>query len=426
MRTIPRESRLLAASTLLLFFLLALLSFFLIAGELRRSRILTEYEADRLSTALAETLRSQDSGDQPVADRRVLGFGLYRFDGFRVYGFGDAPFSLLPSEGRPRFVYDEGGARLSLTRGLGAAGMWGPSASRNGMRSMRKRMEAMGRGPGGFLYLSLDIGDYLRRRRLLVAASCLTPLIIVFLAALFARLIASNTRYRRAAEGRETLARLGESARTLAHEIRNPLGAIRIQTGIMRQRLHGESWPELDAIDEETERLNVLSRRVGDFLRNPEGRPERVELDAFLSELAGRSPYRPHYLPGPKPAFVVFDPELLRSSIENLLRNASESYGLGDGRAADSAAEVGEVELALERDGNGRFAIAVRDRGLGIAAEAADKVFDPFYTDKVRGSGIGLPLARRFVEAAGGSLVLEARKDGGTEARISLPAAEVS
>lgn len=285
------------------------------------------------------------------------------------------------------------------------------------MRQMRQRLRPLGRGARGYLYLSMDIGDYFQRQGLFAAATYLVPLIIAGLAAIFIFLLISNIRYRRGAQERETLARLGESARTLAHEIRNPLSAIRIQTGILRQRMPEVVSPELDAIDEETARLNALSRRVSDFLKNPAGAPERLELGEFLGELALRSPHRPRFTSDPRPAIVLFDRELLRSAIENLLRNARESYGDADVKA--------EIEMELSREGT-RIVVTVRDRGTGIGAESIDKVFDPFFTDKVQGSGIGLPLARRFVEAAGGSLTLAPRPGGGAEARISLPAAEGS
>jgi signal transduction histidine kinase len=249
---------------------------------------------------------------------------------------------------------------------------------------------------------------------------------VACIAAAFIALFMSNLRYRKNAEERETLARLGESARTLAHEIRNPLGAIRIQTALARQRLPGEALPELDAIDEETERLGSLSRRVGDFLKDPSGHPERVELAPFLVELASRSPYNPRFDSDGCTATVAFDPALLRSALENLLRNASESYeGLAEGEAKQGR----PIELALSR-GQGREAhravIVVRDRGVGIPVGAREKIFDPFFTDKVQGSGIVLPLARRFVEAARGSLNLLPREGGGTVARIVLPCAEKS
>ena len=75
--------------------------------------------------------------------------------------------------------------------------------------------------------------------------------------------------------------------------------------------------------------------------------------------------------------------------------------------------------MSASRQG-GQALILVRDRGRGIPGDLAEKVFDPFYTDKVHGSGVGLPLARRFVEGAGGALTLVPVAGGGTEARIAL------
>ena len=90
---------------------------------------------------------------------------------------------------------------------------------------------------------------------------------------------------------------------------------------------------------------------------------------------------------------MSFDGDLLRSVMENLVRNAHESYPDADGRC--------DVEVALLREKTS-VVIAVRDRGKGIPPELLEKVFDPFFTDKVHGSGVGLSLSRRFVEAAGG------------------------
>lgn len=418
MRSFPRDARFIVVAAVVLFAGLALLSFLIIAGESRRSRLLMEYEAERMATALAESARGQGEGLSAV-DARVIGFGLYDPNGVRVTGYGDSPFFLESGAARSAFSYDEGSRTLVLVRQLGA-GSWS-----GGQKRAARQMQMLGRG-AGFVYLALEAGDFYRRRSLLRSASFLVPLMVGGLLAAFLALLASNFRYRKKAEDRETLARLGESARTLAHEIRNPLGAIRIQTALARQRLAGETWPELDAIDEETERLGTLSRRVGEFLKDPAGHPERIELGSFLEELAQRSPFHPAFISDGRPATVLFDAELLRSAIENLLRNASESYG--DPPSSPPEGET-RIELALGR-GSGREArrvvIAVRDRGLGVPDALCEKVFDPFYTGKIQGSGIGLPLARRFVGAAGGSIGLYPREGGGTEARIVLPLSEAS
>ena len=175
-----------------------------------------------------------------------------------------------------------------------------------------------------------------------------------------------------------------------------------------------DAAPQLDAIDEEVERLSLLSRRVADFLRNPRGEPRRIIIDEFLGDLAGKMPTPVSYsaAAAARGAAVSFDGDLLRSVVENLVRNANESYPEGDGPR--------DVELALLKE-KGSVVIAVRDRGKGIAPELMEKVFDPFFTDKVHGSGVGLSLSRRFIEAAGGALSLVARGGGGTEARITLP-----
>lgn len=441
MQSEARNSRLLIVFVALIFAALALLAAFLVAGEARRSRILVEYEADRLASALAESPRSFGGEASPELDPRILGFGLYDRSGERLSGFGAAPDSLDLSRPLSAFAYDEKASRLELTRQMGMGGMMRRGQGRGFGNLDRSMRQMMGEAGPGYLYLSLDIRDYLRRRSLLGASIYVLPLLVAALAALFVRLISNNAKLRRKASDRETLARLGEGARALAHEIRNPLGAIRIQTSLLRQRLGppaagtagaGAAMPELDAIDEETERLNLLSRRVGDFLKNPAGSPSELELVSFLSELASRSAYGARFSSELGEARASFDPELLRSSVDNLLRNASESYDDSACADPDAAASVGAaargaalgdarpVELRLGREG-ALLALDVLDRGVGIKAEAMGRVFDPFYTDKAGGSGLGLSLARRFVEAAGGTLELSPRPGGGTRARILLP-----
>ena len=136
----------------------------------------------------------------------------------------------------------------------------------------------------------MDITSYYRQRTLSLGAAALAPFAVAGIAALFLSLLASNIRHRRRAEEQETLARLGESARTLAHEIRNPLGAIRIQTGLLRKRIPAADSSQLDVIDEEMERLSLLSRRVSDFMKNPRGSPQRILVEDFLRELAAKPP----------------------------------------------------------------------------------------------------------------------------------------
>ena len=105
------------------------------------------------------------------------------------------------------------------------------------------------------------------------------------------------------------------------------------------------------------------------------------------------------------------DPERLRSILENLVRNALESGGDEEAVFVDITKKNRDV------------CIDVLDRGKGIPPSYMDKVFDPFYTTKSKGSGIGLAICHRFVLAAAGYIALESRPTGGMVARVVLPEA---
>jgi signal transduction histidine kinase len=418
MKIPQNETRFLIPGFLILFVVLAMLAVFLLVGESRRSRILVEYEAERSAYTLADSFRSAGSLDTSSVDPGIKGFALYSSTGEALARLGDTPEVFAAYEARPGFRYDAQRRLLTLVRrvGMGGPGMRGmmgmPGGGAPGSGPVLGP-QALLRGPG-MLFLSMDITSYYHRRFLYRAAAVFTPFAVAGIAALFFSFLAANIRHRRRAEEQETLARLGESARTLAHEIRNPLGAIRIQTGLLRRNLTAPDSSPLDAIDEEVERLSLLTRRVSDFMKNPRGIPQRILVEQFLRDLAGKPP-APFVMTAAgdqSQSAVIIDADLLRSVVENLVRNAQESYNEGDERPV-------EVELSREK---GHIVIAVRDRGKGIPAGLSEKVFDPFFTDKLHGSGIGLSLSRRIVEAAGGNLTLVQRHGGGTEARVTLPA----
>jgi two-component system sensor histidine kinase HydH len=245
-----------------------------------------------------------------------------------------------------------------------------------------------------------------------------------------------NREYRERIEGQKNLVVLGSAASTLAHEIKNPLLAIRIQTGLLEKLYAGQGGDELRIINEEVDRLSALSYRIGDYLRDPRGNPEVLAVYDALRETAERltgrgsgfvrsletrsletRPLEASPPEGPPPevleARVFADPERLRSVFENLIRNALESGG----KPEEAGASISAVP------GSGRVMVTVFDRGRGVAPEDLGRVFDPFFTRKSAGTGMGLAICRRFAEAAGGSLSLENREGGGALVRLSLPAA---
>ena len=410
-----KETRFLVLAFSVLFSGLAVLAVFFLAGESRRAKLLAEYEADRTASALLEAYRNGDEVDPSLVDPRVLGFGIYRA-GEAILRLRRAPPARAAGEQSFGFSFDPAARTLLVVKPLGAGGM--DMQGMLGMLGMMRRGGLSGRGPGrgGTLAILMDVRGYYRTRLLSRVAAVAIPILIAGVTALFLFQAASNRRYRRRAEDRELLARLGEVSHTLAHEIRNPLSAIRMQTGLLRRSAGPDDERPLAIIEEEVARLTLLTRRIGDFLRNPLGSPERIALSAFLLEMAARLPWPVQRQQEARDEDVLFDRDLLRSVIENLLRNAFESYG------EETPPGSREISIGVARQAD-RVVVRISDRGRGIAAERAAVVFDPFVTDKVGGSGIGLAISRRFVEAAGGTLRLFPREGGGTEARVSLPPA---
>jgi two-component system sensor histidine kinase HydH len=208
---------------------------------------------------------------------------------------------------------------------------------------------------------------------------------------------------------------LGPAASTLAHEIKNPLHSIKLQTGILKKMLgaDGPGLEEINRIDEEVNRLAALTYRVNDYLRDAKGNPETIDIVRVIEEtsmrLCGRSILAGH-LPRPEEAANVFmDSGRARSVFENIITNAVESGGPPE-----------ECGASLERDGD-RITVSVFDRGRGIAEADLKRVFDPFFTTKSSGTGIGLAVSRRFLEAAGGNVSIENRPEGGALVKVVLP-----
>ena len=236
-------------------------------------------------------------------------------------------------------------------------------------------------------------------------------------AAAIERDVTEQRRAEAALREQAALARLGEMAAIVAHEVKNPLAGIGGALQIIRERLP-EGSGDRDVIGEILARLdglNALARDLLVFARPRAPRLEAMSLVPLLEESV-RELRRDRALKGlrlevdPGPAPVVNgDVELLRSAFSNLALNAAQAAG-----------KKGVVRLAASADG-GFGEVRIADDGPGIPEELRARIFEPFFTTKHRGSGLGLPLARRVVESHGGSLELECPPSGGTVARVRLP-----
>ena len=203
----------------------------------------------------------------------------------------------------------------------------------------------------------------------------------------------------------------------IAHEVRNPIGALDLFAGLLAEELSGR--PEAAHVDRLRSELSSLEKVVGEFLDFARARPQRrdeVDLSSMAKEVADLcaplSAARAVSLLAEGAGTVRADREQVRRALMNLTRNAIEAAPGGS-----------EVRVSAHREG--RVArLEVEDRGPGLSAEARGNLFRPFFTTKERGTGLGLALAKKVADAHGGALALVDREGGGTIARLELPVSE--
>jgi len=221
----------------------------------------------------------------------------------------------------------------------------------------------------------------------------------------------------------ERIAAWQEIAKSLAHELKNPLSPIRLSIETLR-KAHARSHDEFDALfDESTktilqevERLRHIVDEFSRFARLPSPKLRKTDLRDSISQAAslhadGSTPVSVH-LPD-RPLEVFVDPDQITQVVHNLLQNArdaaSEAHPDGGGR----------VVLEVERRA-GTVYIRIEDNGPGIAAERTQEIFEPYYTRKEGGTGLGLAITQRIVAEHGGRIDLES-KPGRTMFTVVLP-----
>ncbi len=214
----------------------------------------------------------------------------------------------------------------------------------------------------------------------------------------------------------QTLAAVGELSAAVAHSIRNPLGSIRSSAELQRE-LHGDPQGQHGETMANVDRIEHLVRTLLTYAADSHDRQASADAALVLREsaerFAGSMATRGTRLEldlGDDLGAVATDPVVLAQVFNSLLANAAEATRAGDA-----------VRLAARREGRW-IRVDLADSGSGIAAERLAQVFQPFFTTKPRGLGLGLPLARRIVQRLGGSIELDSRHGQGTRVAIRLPA----
>ena len=223
-----------------------------------------------------------------------------------------------------------------------------------------------------------------------------------------------------AARRSERLAALGQLSAGLAHELRNPLGTMKASAEMLERSVARENEVAHEMahfISSEVDRTNSLVTRFLDFAKPLAVRLETADitlvLDKAIEEIARRQPpvdiaiYK-NYSPDVRP--FPHDPELMRSVFYNLLLNAAQASPPQGSVTVKTRARDGMVE------------IAVIDCGSGIDKKHLENVFNPFFTTKAQGVGLGLAIVSKIIDEHGGKIAVESEAGSGTVFRVYLPA----
>ena len=215
----------------------------------------------------------------------------------------------------------------------------------------------------------------------------------------------------------DRLAALGQLSAGLAHELRNPLGTIRASSEMLGRTLSTENEVAREVagfITAEVDRCNSLVTRFLEFARPLQLRRDRADLAQTLDravlaverEVPGVAIYK-NYQPDIAP--FPFDAELAERVFYNLIVNAAQATAAGGTVTVKTRAAAGSVE------------ISIIDRGCGIDRKQLDSIFNPFFTTKPQGVGLGLAIVAKIVDEHGGKIAVESEPGKGSVFRVLLP-----
>jgi two-component system, NtrC family, nitrogen regulation sensor histidine kinase NtrY len=213
-----------------------------------------------------------------------------------------------------------------------------------------------------------------------------------------------------------------EMARQVAHEIKNPLTPMKLNIQYLQQAMRNGN-PDIkeltnkvsDSIIEQIDNLSYIASEFSNFAKMPEARPEELELNDLLHRAVelymNESRIKVTIQPGSEKLFVFSDRSQLLRVFTNLLENAKQAI---------PEDQAGSIEVAIRHDGNDAV-ISIADNGEGISDEVAAKIFQPYFTTKSSGTGLGLAMTRKILEFWKGEIWFESLQEKGTTFYIRLP-----
>jgi signal transduction histidine kinase len=232
---------------------------------------------------------------------------------------------------------------------------------------------------------------------------------------------------------RDRLASLGEMAAGIAHELKNPLAGIEVMAGLLRRKVPDspDAQSLLADIISESKLANAIVMQMLEFVRPIRLQVERNDIRQVFRQAitlaeskVPRGDVEVAIDIAPELPLVDADEHQLVQVFTNLLINAFEALG-GHGRISIKAVvEAVELDPAFASDGQAptpTLIVDVSDNGPGVLPELSDRIFDPFFTTKPEGSGLGLPIVRKIVDAHDGRIDLTSTPGLGTRFRVTLP-----
>jgi two-component system, NtrC family, sensor histidine kinase AtoS len=218
----------------------------------------------------------------------------------------------------------------------------------------------------------------------------------------------------------DRLAALGELTAGIAHEIRNPLTSIRGFMQYLQDCDSMEEWRRYGPlIIREVDSLNHIVGELLAFGRPQPPRIGRVRIQNLVEEMAflarGKSDAHIELAFDPDIPQIEADGDALKQALLNLLINSIQAMPNG-----------GTVVVSVRPEGDGEVSIKVADDGVGVAPDDIDKVFDPFFSTKPTGTGLGLAMVHRIVDAHRGTITFDSRLGQGTQVEIRLPVTQSS
>lgn len=219
---------------------------------------------------------------------------------------------------------------------------------------------------------------------------------------------------------KERLAVLGQLTATVSHEIRNPLGTVANSLYLLKEALQGDDFPHLarplQLAERNVERCDSIISDLLDFSRQRKIEKEAVAIDEWLAELLDELTFPAdvncHWLLNSK-AVASIDSERLRRVLVNVITNALQA--MDEISVADKSLEI----ITMVADG--RCEINVSDTGVGMSEEVMSRIFEPMFSTKNFGVGLGVPIIENIMEGHGGGVIYQSSPDRGTTVKLWLP-----